>query len=161
MENTAPAAPLSGPLLDLDTLLIRPKISIDGTLYEILSPDELTVLAAHKLGIHGRRIDELGRSNDPEAGIELDGLVTLVAREILVDVPDEVFAKLSGTNRFAIVDVFTGLLLRKKLGVAGAIATAMGGPPIGETLFPAFSASLAAPPRGGWLKRLRGWFGRI
>lgn len=148
------------PLLVLDTLIVRPTVEIDGARYELYSADELSVLTSHRLGIRGRRIGELSKSDDPEAGDELEGLVTLVARDILVDVPDEVFAKLSGSQRFAIVDVFTGLLLRKKLGVAGAIATAMGDPRIGEMLFPGFSASSAEIPAGGWRKRLRDWFAR-
>jgi hypothetical protein len=40
---------MSKVLLDLDTLVVRPKIKIDGKPYEILSPDELPVLTSHRL----------------------------------------------------------------------------------------------------------------
>lgn len=160
MDNTAPPAPPSGPLLDLDTLIVRPAITIDGVRYEMFSPDELSVLTSHQLGIHGRRIEILSNGHNPDDGVELEKLISIVASEILVDVPAEIFAKLSGTHRHAIVDVFTGLLLRRKLGVAGAMATAMGDERIGEKLFPAFSASLVAPPAGGWWRRLRRLFAR-
>ncbi len=91
-------------------------------------------------------------------------LVGKAARAALVDVPAEVFERLTGAHKQAIVDVFTGLLLRNKLGVVGAMATAMGMLPeslrTGETLFPGFSASTVAPGDGGWKKRLARWFAR-
>lgn len=160
MENIKASALPDRPLLDLDTLIVRPAITIDGARFELFSADELSVLTSHRLGIRGRRIEELAQSSDPADGQELDELITIVARDVLADVPDDVFVKLSGSHRMAIVDVFTGLLLRKKLGVAGAMATAMGDPRIGEMLFPGFNVSSVGRRDGGWLKRLLRWFGR-
>lgn len=146
-------------LLDLNTLITRPAISIDGTRFELVSPDELSVLASHRLGVRGRRIEQLSQSDDDQDGEELDRLITEVVEEVLCGVPDEVFAKLTGTHRMAIADVFTGLLLRNRLGVAEAMATAMGRNRIGAKLYPDFSDFSEDRPRGGWWKRLLRWFG--
>lgn len=146
-------------LLDLNTMITRPVISIDGTRFELLSPDELSVLASHRLGVRGRRIELLSQSDDDQDGEELDKLISEVVEEVLCDVPEEVFAKLTGTHRMAIADVFTGLLLRNKLGVAEAMATAMGQHRIGAKLYPDFSDFSEDRPRGGWWKRLLRWFG--
>ena len=149
------------PLLNLDTLIVRPAIAIDGTRYEILSPDELSVLESHRFGIWGRRIEEIAAGGDEAESEEYDDLIDRVVRAVAIDLPDAVRIKLSGAQKMAIVDVFTGLLLRNKLGVAGAMATAMGSLPTGVSPFPGFSDSTAATRTGGWRARLRGWFGRI
>jgi hypothetical protein len=58
-----------------------------------------------------------------------------------------------------VVEVFTGLLLRSRMSVAGAIGTAMGSPQIGE-LFSLGSSDSTAERRGsGWRTRLSRWFG--
>lgn len=160
-------------LLDLDTLVERPRISIDGTLYEILSPDELSVADSHRFAVWGRRIDALGKASREadEAGIEADGteleaLIAKVARRIAVGVPEDVFAKIPGQQRWSIIDVFTALRLRTQLKVAGAMATATGPTPewmaqlaagsIGASSFPGFSGSTADARRTGWKRFLRG-----
>lgn len=156
-------------MLDLDTLIIRPTVSIDGVIYEILSADEMSVIESHRFGLTGKRIEALAEVEGAEAEEELAALVDHVARKVLVDVPDEVFAKLSGSHKWAVVDVFTGLLLGNRLGVAGAMQKAMA-PTIeslaqisqstGATGSPGSSGSTAATLRGGWAQRLRAWFGR-
>lgn len=149
----------SEPLLNLDTLITRPFIMIDGRRYELLSPDELSVLTSHRLGVRGRRIEVLSQSDDDVDGAELDEAITEVAAEVLVNVPEDVFDKLTGAHRMAIADVFTGLLLRNRLGVAGAMATAMGENPTGAKRYPDFSDFSEDRPRGGWWKRLLRWCG--
>jgi hypothetical protein len=155
------------PLLNLDTLIVRPSIAIDGALYELFSPDELSVLASQRFSIWGQRIERLVQSgsDDAETLGDLDNLYATVARAAIVDVPADVFAKLSGAHHMAIVDVFTGLLLRNKLGVGGAMATAMGlemaSQSTGAWSSPGSSASSGAIPDGGWIKRLGRWFGLI
>lgn len=158
---------MSEPLLNLDTLIVRPSIQIDGERFELFSADELSVTSSHRFSVWGRRIEQLEQSDsDDEATLsELDALYAQVARAAIVAVPDDVFIKLSGTNQIAIVDVFTGLLLRNRLGVAGAMATAMEtmtpGLWTGERLSPDFNASSAAIRAGGWKQRLARWCGLI
>ena len=168
--ETAPKDPSEAsanePLLDLSTLTVRPLIAIDGTRHEILSPDELSILDSHRLGQWGRRIQELADAEGADAEAELEALIDKAARKVAVGVPDAVWAQLSGAHKQAIADVFTGLLLRNRLGVAGAIAKAAGVTmPMGDLLptgarsFPGSSGSTAARPNGGWLKRLARWCG--
>jgi hypothetical protein len=111
------------PLLNLDTLIVRPTIGIDGTKYEILSPDELSVLDSQRFSLWGQEIERLGK--DSEKGEELAALIDKVARKVLVGVPDEVFAKLTGSHKLSVVEVFTMLLLRRKAGVVGAITAGL------------------------------------
>jgi hypothetical protein len=170
-ETPAPAqatGSADGPLLDLTTLITRPTIKVDGEIFEILSPDEVSITDSHRFGMWGRRIHALNDMEGEEAEKELTALVSMVARKAAVGMPDEVFAKLPGAHRQAISDVFTGLLLRNRLGVAGAIAKAAGlgttetseSLPTGERPSRASSASLAGTRDGGWMKPLRRWFGR-
>lgn len=168
---------LSEPLLDLSTLTVRPLIAIDGARHEILSPDELSILDSHRLGAWGRRIQQLAEAEGADAEAELEQLVDKVARKVAVGVPDPVWAQLSGAHKQAIADVFTGLLLRTRLGVAGAIAKAAGmetpgrdlleawnwtpsGTSTGVSSSPGSSGSMAGSPSGGWKTRLARWFGR-
>ena len=159
-KNISDGAPI-GPLLDLSTLIERPIILIDGVKFEILSPDEISIIDGHRLGVWGRRINVLAESDEAQAEAELEQLIDKVARKVAVGVPDEVFSRLPGAAKQAIADVFTGLLLQARLGVAGAIAKAAGMLPngtasseIGERSFPASSASTADNRAGGWLRRL-------
>ncbi|GAM04804.1 hypothetical protein [Novosphingobium sp. MBES04] len=151
------------PLLDLETLVTRPSITIDGQVYDILSPDEISVLDSYRFGIWGQRIKDLFADDNEASEDALTKLVDKVARKVAVGVPDEVFAKLSGAHKMAITDVFTGLLLRNRLGVAGAIARAAGveaNLPTGAMSSPGSSASMAATRSGGWSARLSRMFGR-
>lgn len=154
-----------GALLDLDTLVERHFITIDGVAYDLRSPGELSVADSQRFGRWGKRIEAL-QLDETDAGLaELEELVAKVAKAILIDVPDEVYAGLSGTQRWAIIDLFTGLLWREKLKVAGAMETATGPVPagigslIGAFSFPASPASTAARPRSGFTARLRRLFG--
>ena len=146
-------------ILDLATLIERPTIDIDGTRYEMLSPDELSVLDNRRFGLWAQRLDALQQQDglDPE----LEALVTMMARKVLVGVPDDVFAKLTGTHLISVVEVFTGLLLRSKMRVVGATQVAVGNLSsqlIGEIFSPGSSGFTVAPPASGWRTRLWRWF---
>lgn len=150
-------------LLDLDTLIARPFITIDGEAADILNPEELSIIESHRFGVWGRRIEQLTGETGKEAEEELEELVSTVARKICVGATDEQFAKLPGSQRWAIVDLFTGLLLREKLKVAGAMKTAMGPVPDGLAALTGvsssrgFSGSTAERRRTGWRRFLPAW----
>ena len=149
----------SKPLLDLDTLVERPFITIDGVRVDILNPEELSVIESHRFGVWGRRIEQLSNETGEEAEKELDQLVATVARKICVGATDEQFAKLPGSQRWQIVDVFTALRLRTSLKVAGAMKAATGELPewTGANSSPASSGSTAAGRRTGWKRFLPDW----
>ena len=153
---------MTKPLLDLDTLIVRPTIAIDGTKYEMLSPDELSVLDSRRFGIWMKRIQELQEAEEDSP--EIDELAEQFATKALVGVPEDVLAKLSGAHRIAVIEVFTGLLLRRRMSVAGATGTAMGmkdgtNPWTGAMFSPGSSGSTAEPRGSGWRKRLSRLFG--
>ncbi|PAL20224.1 hypothetical protein [Sphingopyxis sp. GW247-27LB] len=148
-------------LLDLNTLIQRPAIDVDGTRYELFSVDELSVLASHRFSVWARRIEAIEAGTDEEEAAELAVLVDKVAQAALVDMPAAVFETLSGAQRREIANVFIALLLRKQLAAVGAITRAMGVQPTGATSSPGSSDITAATPDGGWLKRLLRWCGLI
>lgn len=150
---------MTDPLLSLDTLIVRPSIEIDGQRYEMLSPDELSVLDSRRFALWAQQLDALqqGEEERPELAV----LVDTIARKVLVGVPDDVRAKLSGQHMIAVVEVFTGLLLGRKMRVAGAAGKAMGSPSIGEMFSLGSSGSMAAPRASGWRTRLLRSFGLI
>jgi hypothetical protein len=149
------------PLLDLATLIVRPKIAIDGKMYEMLSPEELSVVDSQRFTLWGSDIVDMVR--DADKATELGALVETLARKVAVGVPDEVFAKLSGVMQFNIVEVFTMLLLATKAKLVGAAALALGMNPetlvrgqeevIGAKSSPDSSASTEARRTGGSSKR--------
>jgi hypothetical protein len=149
------------PLLDLNTLIKRPTIDVDGTRYELFSVDELSVLASHRFTVWARRIEQIDAGTAEEDGAELGTLIDKAAQAALVDMPAAVFETLTGVHKREITDVFTALLLRKKLAAVGAMGRAMGVQPIGETSSPGSSDIMADRPDGGWLKRLLRWCGLI
>lgn len=153
------------PLLDLATLVAREHILIDGARYELRSPGELSLAEALRFQRWGRQMEALREDDSAEALAQLEAITAEAARAILVDVPEAVFAKISGTQRAAIIEVFSALLLRETLHLAGAIETAAGPKaralvsPIGEPSSPGSSASTAAPRPTGFIARLSRWFG--
>ncbi|MBZ0164565.1 MAG: hypothetical protein K8H74_17865 [Notoacmeibacter sp.] len=140
------------PLLDLTTLIERPTIAIDGKSYEILSPDELSILDTQRFENWGREIQAL--CQDEERGEELNALIDTVAARIMTGVPDDVAAKLTSAHRMRVIAVFTGLLLGDQVAAAGATLKAMNRS-TGERSSPASSGSSAVRQAGGSKKRRR------
>lgn len=157
---------MTKPLLTLDTLITRPTVEIDGARYEILSPDELSVLDSRRFGLWAETLDDL---QNPKAGAErsaedcaaeLEQLVDTIARKVLVAVPADVFGKLTGQHKIAVVEVFTMLLVRRRMSAAGAMETALASLSNGASSSPVFSGSTEERRGSGWRKRLWRWFAR-
>lgn len=146
------------PLLSVATLIERPTIDIDGTKYEMRHPDELSLVDSHRFSRWAQRFEELAKQDEP--GAELDEIADRIARAALIAVPEEVLARLTGQHKAAVAEVFTALLLRSRMSVAGAIGTAMGNPQIGALFSPGFNASMADRRASGWRARLSRLFGR-
>jgi hypothetical protein len=140
---------MSEPILDLTTFIERPTIRIDGEHYELRSLDEMSILEGQALTRDGREIEILAAGGtDPEG--RLSGLLADVVNRIVIGLPDTVLEALSDTNRMAICEVFTGLLLRRRMAVAGAIARRMtGAHSNGESSSHGSSASTADTPPSG------------
>jgi len=139
------------PLLDLETLIKRPKIAIDGELYEILSPDELTVVDHHRFAAWGKRIDALMAKKDLTKAQEkeLGKIVVDLGDRIMVGVPEALRAKLSDAQRMAVAEVFTRLPLQKRLARLAGAEAVLGQNPTGASSSRGSSIATAATPDGG------------
>lgn len=145
-------------LLDLDTLVVRPKIAIDGLHYEILSPDEVPVITSHRLAAKGKRMEALmGSANLSKAGeAELEKIVLEISDIIMGPIPAEVRARLSEAQRMSVTEAFSTLLLAKKAGTAAALVKSLlpeTKTPTGESTQRGSSGSTEDRPTGGSTKR--------
>lgn len=137
---------MAAPLLDLSTLITdRPELRINGKIYHLKSPEELTLAESFQFSRWGKELEALGK--DPNRTVELEALLREVSRAALADVPDEVFAQLSPTQDVSIVEVFTSLLLARKARLAGAVLSA--GPSTGQSSSRVSSVLTAANQAGG------------
>jgi hypothetical protein len=138
---------MSGVLLNLDTLVVRPRISINGKSYEILSPDELPVLTSHLLASKGKRMEALMNQAAlaDEEQDELCSVVCALSDTIMEPVPAAIREKLSDPQRFAVIEAFSTLLLTTKAGTAAALL---------RSLLPATDP--AVKPKSTGAKRSRG-----
>lgn len=168
MAETTEAPKRPEAVLDINTFVERPKVRIDGELYDILHPDELSVVDSHRLTAQGRRINDLmakASLSDREKK-EILGLLADVSGHILVGVPDAVRATLSDVHRQQVIEVFMMLPLNarlKRLAAAGAGLTerlagelkagAKKTPPTGAKSRRGSKGSTAATRGGGSSKR--------
>lgn len=99
------------PILDLGPLLDRPKVRIDGKLYEMRTADEFTYLIFRQ---HQRRFMRLGKllrkkrtsaAEEKEQARLLDEFTRL-----FVLAPEAVHAKMRDTHRFEIIKSFSDRL---------------------------------------------------
>lgn len=114
MAKTRPERP---PVLDMQTLVERPTIALNGEEYEILSPQELSVVDYHRFERMGRSIDRLHAKSKLTKKEEerLTGLVAELSDRIMVGVPDEVRASLKDSHRLAVIEAFTNLPLAQTM----------------------------------------------
>jgi len=141
------------PILDLATLEdSRPPIRIDGVTYHLKSADELSLMDSHWFGARAKELSVLSASNDADDMDGLELLLRTIVRRAVADVPDEVLARLSGSQNMAIVEVFTGLLMAKRISQAGALAR-IATPQTGANSSRGFSTSMAAILAAGSMAR--------
>lgn len=143
------------PVLDLNTLIVRPTIRVDGETYELFSIDELSILDSQRLTAWGKEIEKLAEEDDEASADYLAELVAKVARKAIVDMPHEIFAKLTESHHTAIAEVFTALLLKHRMAKVGAVVREMRSQSTGAKSSPNSNASTAARPAGGSKKRRR------
>jgi hypothetical protein len=156
VETKTPASPppAKRPLLDLDTLVIRPIVRIDEVEYELRAPDELSVLENHRLLALGKRIEAIEAleeaTDDDDA--DYDRLLRTFCRKLLL-APDEILERLTTSQRAAVGLTFSRLWLTASLQAIRAIAktaeahrTTSGEETTGESSSPLSSMPLEAAP---------------
>ncbi len=162
MTTATPSTSGSPSLIEIDTLIERPIITIDKEPYEITAPDELTIVESAAVGRLGRRLDRLMKKEtlDQEGERELARTLGKLAAIIMRPVPADVRQGLNEAQTLAVIEVFTLLLLARKAKLAGGtmlktvgaqVLTAMTNPSgtDGETPSPASSGSTAATRGAG------------
>lgn len=144
------------PLLDLNTLIERPKITIDGLAYEIASPDELSVLDTQRLAWLGRKLDNLMKQDGAASAKALGDTLEEITARVMEQVPAAVRDQLSDAKKLAVIDVFTMLSLTRKMQLAGAaipqiieLLQKTAKPAAGVKQPPGSSDSTAALPQDG------------
>ncbi len=107
-------------LLDLSTLTEHDTVAINGTEYELVRGEELSILDYHRVAKWGAvvgemqgRIEDLSEEQLVELSKRLDALCRLTLRA-----PDDVHARLTETQRLEIISCFTSLQ-RKTAPAAG------------------------------------------
>ncbi|KKM71008.1 hypothetical protein LCGC14_1435010 [marine sediment metagenome] len=125
------------PLLSLDTLVVRRTVVIDGGVYEVLSPSELSIIDHHRLARKGTRLEELlAKADASDAELEEIGKTLDELCRYVLKAPDDVHKKLTDTHRLLVTQAFTELLM-ETVRPAGAKVTEEGPKsPTGESTSP-------------------------
>ena len=126
------------PILNLDTLVERAVVRIDGTDYELLNPGELSVLDFHKIGKRAERVEAMLKE---EGDLSEDQVVTLTEAldalcRLVLRAPAEVHARLSDTQRLKVTQAFT-VLQREQPGPPAGGDDVPTAPSTGESNSPA------------------------
>ena len=150
---------MTEPLLNIDTLIERPLVKIDGELHEIVTSQELPLMVSQKVAVLGRRLDTLMKTEDLDVAGQklLASTLDKIADIVMAPVPIEVRAKLTQAHKLAVLEVFTMLSLGQKVRLAGAMmrqAVEKAAPTTetmatGEASSPGSSGSSAATPSAG------------
>lgn len=144
------------PILELETLALRPRIAIDGESYEILSPDELSIIDTRRLASQGERLDALlGKEQLTTAEeSELGRIIKAISAKIMIGVPKKVAARLGDNKRLSVIGVFTALLPKEPTRPAEApMGDRAAGTSTGAKSSPNSSDSMAGNPQHGLSER--------
>ena len=139
-------------MLDLETLVVRPKISIDDKMYELPSHDELSIFEHHRLGAQGRKLEALMKKEDlsDEDGQELNLAMQQISDIVLKFLPEDIRAKLSDHQRFQVWEIFSLLPLRKRMQAMAALRDSIAAQATtGAKSSPASNGTTEATPSSG------------
>ena len=95
-------------ILDLTTQLARPVIRINGTKYQLLHPDELSIIDSTRYRETGATVSRLLAQDtlSDQDGEELSAALAALTDRIMVDVPASVRDALAEKQRLSIAEVF-------------------------------------------------------
>jgi hypothetical protein len=102
---------MAEPVLDLNTLVERRTIRIDGAPYELTNHSEVSILDYYRIGRQSERLDAMVNQPEamaPEQVEELQRLLNELVRFVL-RAPDDVHARLNDIQKLQIISVFTDL----------------------------------------------------
>ncbi len=95
-------------LLNIETLIEQPTISINGQRYRILHPDQLGILDFQRLATMAGRVSEFMAKPDIDDfdAAELSQIIADLTDRIMVDISEDVRALLTESQRLAVAEVF-------------------------------------------------------
>ena len=118
-------------LLNLDTLVVRPLVAIDGKDYEMLNPGEVSILDLHRFGALGAEFEGITSSVQADTdltteqvtavSVALDRMVRMILRA-----PEDVLSRLTDVHRYRIIEAFNTLTPSKL--PAPRVSKAVAGP---------------------------------
>jgi len=113
------------PILNLDTLVERRTVAIDGKPYELVNAAELSILDYHRIGNQGRNVEAIMAQQEDLSDDQVQAVRTLLDSmcKVLLLAPIEVHARFTDNQRLQIVGAFTGLLRVEAVLPAGGPAT--------------------------------------
>lgn len=96
-------------LLEISTKRERPKISIDGKIYEINVVDDLSMIETTKMQDESQRAQELSKKKDliPEERLELLDLIDKSVLQIVRGLKRRILKKLTPMHKTQIIQVFS------------------------------------------------------
>ena len=109
-----------GEILDLSTKKDRPKIKIDGVLYDLMLPTDLELKDAFWLQRASSRIEDLQKKlaasdeYDDSVASEFERTLIRFSDILLTEIPIEVRKKLSDVQRLQICDVYAKLVVNEQ-----------------------------------------------
>ena len=135
---------MAEPVLNLDTLVERRVVVIDGKHYELKNPDEVSLLDYHRIWYKGRELDAAFAK--PNLTMDEIGALAKNIDELcrfLLDAPDAVHARLHESHKMKVIQVFTSL---QHAAVTAPAPEPPATPSSGETSSPESSGSTAGTP---------------
>lgn len=113
------------PVLDLSTIVTRPKIRIDGQLYELRASDEMPWLEFRKHAGTFREaatlLSGVKGAPTPKQRARLKVILPKLVALLVLDLPRPVLARLQMEQQLQIVATFSDLLLAKNPRLAAQI----------------------------------------
>lgn len=98
-------------VLTLAALTDRSTITIDGQAYDLINPEELSIVDTHRVGKWGARVQELYKDIDSGTDEQVAELASLLDKlcRVLWKAPAEIHDRLTDTQRLAVAMAFTAL----------------------------------------------------
>jgi len=137
---------MSDYLLDLSTVHVRQKISIDDEPHEMKNWDDFGMLDISYFQTVGQKVQKMGSGDLTEKQIaEVTQMVNKMIDMIFVDLPANVQGRLVDWQKLKIIEAFTVAVTPKE----GGEAAKLDGPLTGENSSPDSAATTAETPNAG------------
>jgi len=145
---------MAEPILNLNTLVDRRVVRIDGKDYELIASGELSLLDYHRIGRQSGRVEELMTRSEDLSDAEVQELSRMLKDLccLILRAPEELHARLNDLHRLAVIQAFSNLQRDQKKAAPAGEGSA---PPTstGASSSPASAGSTEARPASGSRRR--------